>query len=324
MIRITVAMEAYNEEHNALAEHHESVEALLAQEFPLDQVELLIIGSPEQLKDLQIPAHWNRFGEVRLAELPAEAAHYWQQKNFSARTAHGEIIAWLDSDVLPGPHWLAAIASSFDGGADVSVGPSLYRTPDLPPDSPFMLVAALVSWGFVLSSRSAPGRPEANSLLAHNVAVRRETALQVPYREGIRSFQSSLYYFDLVRHGAKFVYQPMQRAAHGMNLRWWVTRRHFRTGWETYEARKCDELWPRIAALESVPWVEPVVLRGGLVLRDIRHWFRFRHVMGIGRFRALALLPLLIVASAAARTAEMVGMFAFKLAPEHTAHQARF
>jgi hypothetical protein len=112
--------------------------------------------------------------------------------------------------------------------------------------------------------------------------------------------------------------------AHGMNFSWWLFRKHFRTGWETYRARSADSAWPRIPALEKMRLIEPLVLRLGLVARDARHWFRFAWVVGINRFRAIVLFPLAVVASCAARGAEAVGMYAAMFAPKASEHQARF
>ena len=41
--------------------------------------------------------------------------------------------------------------------------------------------------------------------------------------------------------------------------------------------------------------------------RDALHWFRFSRVVGVSRFRAVALFPLVLLSSFAARTAEMTG-----------------
>jgi hypothetical protein len=70
--------------------------------------------------------------------------------------------------------------------------------------------------------------------------------------------------------------------------------------------------------------IEPILLRMGLVCRDGPHWFRFARVVGLGRTKAILLFPLALLASIAARTAEMVGMYAVLLAPKSTEYQARF
>ncbi|MCX6612261.1 MAG: glycosyltransferase [Acidobacteria bacterium] len=323
--RVSIIMEAYNEDRTALAEHPEAVEHLLRQDFPLEQVELVLVGGKKQLEDWkEIPASWNRFGRVRLAPMENDESHYWEQKNFSVQVAEGEIIAWVDSDVKAEPTWLAALVGAIDAGADVSVGPSLYAHDWFDSHSPALLAAASVSWGFVLSIRSEADKPIANSLVSHNAGIRREVALQVPYRTGQRSFQSSVFYRELREKQFQVVYSPGQRAAHQMTFWWWVTRRHFRSGWETENARREKVTWPKIGALEKVPWLEPIVLNGGFVLRDLRQWFLYRRVTGVSAVAAWLMLPLIFFMSAIARGAEMVGMYCWMVAPKRTAWQARF
>jgi hypothetical protein len=79
-----------------------------------------------------------------------------------------------------------------------------------------------------------------------------------------------------------------------------------------------------MAALEKIKIIEPIVLRMALVVRDARHWFRFAPVVGLSRARTVLLFPVAVLASLAARTAEMVGMYAVLFAPKSTEYQARF
>jgi cellulose synthase/poly-beta-1,6-N-acetylglucosamine synthase-like glycosyltransferase len=322
---VSVVIEAYNEEHNALTLHSDTLDALYRQEFPLERVELVLIGSSHQVglwKKLH--SEWRAFGQVRMLAVDPENSYYWQLKNQGAQAAEGEIVAFIDSDVCPGPQWLSSIVTGLQNGADVVIGPSMYRTPRLAPDSAWMLAAALPSWGFILARTSSRRKPQADSLLGHNVAMRRTLLLEHPFQVFRRSFPSSLLYFELVRSGAKVAFQPAQKVAHGMRFSWWLFRKHFRTGWETYDARSADPAWPRVRALERVKIIEPVVLRMGLVCYDARHWFRYSRVVGVSRIRASLLFPLVMVASFAARSAEMAGMYAALVAPESTEHQARF
>jgi hypothetical protein len=200
----------------------------------------------------------------------------------------------------------------------------MYYTGRRGPYSPWMLAAALPSWGFMLARTSTAQQLRAGSLLGHNVAMRRTLLLAHPFRMIRRSFSSTLLYRELVGSGAKVAFQPDQRVAHAVQLRWWLFRRHFRTGWETYEARRLDPAWPRIHVLERLKFIEPIVLRAGLVCRDALQWFPFSRIVGVTRTRAIFLLPLVMVASVAARLAEMAGMYAALIAPKATEHQARF
>ncbi|HTW65675.1 MAG TPA: glycosyltransferase [Bryobacteraceae bacterium] len=322
---VSVVVEAYNEEVNALAPPDDTLQALLKQDFPLEQAELILIGSESQI------AQWNviyadlpRFQRVKMLTVDPEYSHYWHLKNKGLECAEGDIVALIDCDALPGMRWLSSGVGAIRDGADASVGPSVYRTKTLPPDSPWMMAASLPSWSFALAFTSSSTDLRANALMAHNLVIRRSWLLQHPFKTFRRSFPSSLLFFELQRAGAKFSYQPEQRVAHGMNFRWWLSRFHFRRGWETYAGRDANASWPRIGALENLPWIEPVLFRIGLVLRDARHWFRFSRVLGVSRPKAILLFPLALTASFFARTAEMVGMYAALIAPKASEYQARF
>lgn len=321
---VSVVLETYNEEHNALAPPEDTLDALLRQQFELDRVELIFIGSSNQITHWrQLDLNWQALGAVTM--IPADpGAHYWELKNKGAEVAQGEILAFIDCDTVPGPCWLSSIVTGLQNGADVSVGPTQYGSRRLDSDSAWMLAASLPSWAFALAV-TTPGQPlGASALLAHNLGIRRDLLRRHPFPAAKRSFCSSLLYFELVRSGAKFCYQPEQKVVHGMTFRWWISRRHFRRGWETYIGRNTDQSWPRIRLLERMKIIEPVVLRMALVCRDARHWFRFGRVIGISRSRTILLFPLAVLASFTARAAEMVGMYAALVAPEATEHQARF
>jgi glycosyltransferase involved in cell wall biosynthesis len=322
---VSIVVEAYNEEADALAPPDDTLQALLEQDFPLEQVELILIGSGRQIAEWQgIYGQLPRFQRVRMLPVDPESSHYWQLKNRAAEYAEGEILALIDCDALPAARWLASGVDAILKGADASVGPSLYRTEKWAADSPWMMAAALPSWSFALAFSSSPSDLRANALMAHNLIIRRNVLLQHPFRLFRHSFPSSLLFFELERAGTRFSYQPGQRVAHGMNFRWWLSRMHFRRGWETYEGRRADASWPSVSALRRVPWIEPPMLRMALVGRDARHWFRFSRVLGVTRPKAALLFPLAVLASFLARTSEMIGMYAALIAPKASQHQARF
>lgn len=322
---VSVVIEGYNEEYNGLAPFPDTVAALLSQDFPLDGVELILLGSPPQVEHWKaLNAGGDSFYQVRLIPVEPENSHYWRLKNLGGDLAEGEIIAHVDSDALPGPHWLSSLVAGIQSGADVSVGPSLYRSEHHGPNSPWMLAAALPSWSLMLARKPSGNGPQAACIMAHNVGLRRDVFLRHKFQTPERSFSSALMYFELVRCGARIAFQIEQKVAHGMTFRWWLGRRHFRTGWETYVARTTEQDWPRIPVLERFKIIEPVLLRMGMVFSDARHWFRYSRVVGVSRTRAILLFPLAVLASFVARGAEMVGMYAAMFAPKSTEHRARF
>src|SRR5690349_13636966 len=103
---VSVVLEAYNEDNNALAPPEDTLDGLLRQRFELDQVELVLIGSSNQITLWrQLDLDWRAFAAVTM--IPADSgAHYWELKNKGAEVAQGEILAFIDCDALPGPHWL--------------------------------------------------------------------------------------------------------------------------------------------------------------------------------------------------------------------------
>ena len=321
---LSVVLELYNEDVNALVAHSDTVDALYRQDFPLEQSELVVIANSRQICDFkELHPDLPRFAQVSLIVAQEPDCHYWTLKNLAAKKASGDYLTFADSDVSPDPRWLSAIVKGLNSGADLAVGPSQFRTRVLHSDSPWMLAAALPTWGFVLSP-ARRGEPwKAGSLMSHNFAMRRQWLLDHPFREAARSFNSSLLFFELVRAGARTVYQTEQRVTHAMSLQWWF-RAHFRRGWETYCGRELDQDWPRLPIIHRFPLLEPPVLRMGLVCRDARHWFRFSSVLAVNRLRAVLLFPLVVALSFAARTAEMVGMYAALIAPRATQHHARF
>ena len=323
--RVSIVIEAYNEEQNALAPPIDTLRALRRQPFPMELVELVLIGSPEQIECWDhFHPEFEGFGWVRLLPVDSSRSHYWELKNQGAAAATAPLVAFIDCDALPGPEWLPALVSALENGADVSVGPSLYRSPKLGAESPWMQAVSLPSWSFILAGASSAETPREGALAAHNLGIRRELALAHPFVTLHRSFCSSLLFFELKRAGARFSYNPGQRVAHGWNFRWWLGRMHFRRGWETWEGRSLDPDWPRMPLLEALKYIEPLVLRTALICRDTCHWLRFGRVIGLSRGRVLLLWPLAVCASATARAAETVGMYAGLLAPRSTAWQARF
>src|SRR5271154_2351094 len=178
---VSVVIEGYNEEANALAPLDDTIRALVKQKFPLEQAELILIGSREQIALWKSAyADLPRFQRVKMLSAEPENSHYWQLKNTGVESAEGETVALADCDAPPGPYWLSSGMKALSEGADASVGPSQYRSSRMSPDSAWMMAAALPSWSFSLDRCSTPNKLQAASLLAHNLIIRRNILLEYP------------------------------------------------------------------------------------------------------------------------------------------------
>lgn len=105
----------------------------------------------------------------------APGSRYYDLKNQGAQQAHGEIVVFVDSDVIPEPGWLKNLLIPFDDPGVQCVAGSAY----IDPRDTYSRAFALF-WFF-------PLRPEGDTLVpacnfwANNVAFRRETILAHPF-----------------------------------------------------------------------------------------------------------------------------------------------
>ena len=107
----------------------------------------------------------------------AEGKHYYSLKNEGATRARGQIVIFVDSDVVPEDSWLKEISRPFFEHPEVNVvAGHTYLAHQSLPQKAFAL-----GWFFPL--RNVDNTLHANSprFFANNVAFRRETILQHPF-----------------------------------------------------------------------------------------------------------------------------------------------
>ncbi len=118
-----------------------------------------------------LPAH------LSWRPIPAPSAHYYTLKNIGASHASGDIIVFLDSDVIPKPGWLRSILAPFaDPAVQVVSGLSMIDATDLYSRS-FALF-----WFFHFPSSDTRTYP-VESVLVNNIAFRRDLLLTHPFQE---------------------------------------------------------------------------------------------------------------------------------------------
>lgn len=313
--RVSVVVEGYNEEL-ALGTVDRTLDGLRRQEFAIDQIEVILVGSTmqaEEWKKIQTGAT----SFLRIKAIASPGAHYYALKNDGVRNASADIIALTDSDTRPEPGWLSSIVDGVAGGADATAGLTLFRSDSgWGPEHPLMQVAASISWGFIVPhARNEPaGHPA--GFLSHNVGFRAETLRRHPYRTDLgRTCAGSFLYKALEQSGAAMFLQPHQRVVHQFSLRWWLLRLHRRFGYEVFLLRRLDATNAKRWLL-SVTLIEPLLTMVWHMLLDVPQWLRFSKLLRVPLWRRLILIPVVIGMSLLARGSEMIGMYQTIAAPE--------
>jgi hypothetical protein len=117
-----------------------------------------------------IQAELSELADIRLIELPG--LRYYELKNEAAKRASGDIIVFLDSDIVVQPGWLDVLLEPFDNPeVQVSAGVTSF----LPED--FLSRTFALAWFFPLPN----DRIEKRGIYANNVAFRRNWFLENPY-----------------------------------------------------------------------------------------------------------------------------------------------
>jgi Glycosyl transferase family 2 len=140
-------------------------------------IELVIVFDEEQLTTQAIEHALSPIiasqPSIAVTLLPLGGSSYCKMKNAGANAASGELIVFLDCDVIPEPEWLSALLTAFDDPAvEVVVGNTYVDCSD---GGPYSKAMAL-SWMFPLRDPDDRLKPS-TWFYANNVAFRRETFL---------------------------------------------------------------------------------------------------------------------------------------------------
>lgn len=301
-VRVSIVVEGYNETLE-IGTMDETLAALAAQRFPLEQVEVLLVGSAEQATAWESYA-CNGWPFAAIRTIDATGDHYYALKNRGARESAAAIVVFVDSDVMPEPGWLGALVGAIEGGAVATCGPSLFRQETLASSQKLpLLVAAAISWGFI----AGPGG-RAQGFLSHNLGFQRAAFEKITYRtEFGRTLAGSVLLEDMGHAGIRPEFVSAQRVAHAFTWRWWFSRLHVRFGHEVYLLHRLQ--------LSSVSrlarWLGPldaVATPLWHFLLDFPQWWRYSGLLGLPLPRRLAGLALVGPLSLLARGGEMAGM----------------
>jgi glycosyltransferase involved in cell wall biosynthesis len=240
------------------------VDALLAQDHP--SFEILVLdncstdGTPEacieRAKGSKVP--------LRVEVLPGSVGHI---RNRAGDLAHGEILAFTDSDCLPSPGWLSAGVRPFE---DPEVG--LVQGTTLPEEHP-----PKMGWPATIQVTEWSGRFE-----SCNILVRRDAfAASDGFDERIGHFwEDTAAGFALLRGGWKTAFEPEALVFHDVTYPGYV--------WHLKRAQKMQNLAPIV---EAYPEIRRELLYYRVFLRERNARFFF-FVLGLvlGMFWRPALL----------------------------------
>src|SRR5262245_37918807 len=224
---VSIVIEWYNMTHAELSRAARMLSGLKSQACSLysdvadpvrlaQPLELIIVFDSEHFED----EHVRKFidGAVGNCEfltiryLPVPGADYCKQKNAGAAIATGEILIFLDSDLIPESEWLVAFLGAFkNANVSVVVGNTFvdWSRRDLYSKS------IALSWMFPLRDPDAE-LTIAKTFYANNVAIRTKTFLsrQFPDVPGLTHVPAKLLVERLERDGVTLWYGRNARASH--------------------------------------------------------------------------------------------------------------
>jgi len=311
-------VEGYNEK-GELGTAEETLDALSKQTYPLDRVELILVGDDEQ-----VDAWKKRFASIdhfhSIKYRAVEGNNYFGLKNAGAELATGEIIAFMASDVLARPTWVGSVVHTIkERGADVCMGPTLFRQPGgMSADHPFTRIAASMAWGWILGKPDADGVPTPRGFMDHNIAMRAEHYHDHQYRTDLGRLLGSMFLFRSFMEGklvAKIA--PGQQGEHQFSWWYWLIGLQFRYGNEVYRLRRMDKQYPN-QWIAKTSIFEPLVTMVWHMMLDIPRWVRLTRILETGALYRYGMLPLVICMSALGRGFEMCGMYSTMMRPQET------
>ncbi|MFM9976699.1 MAG: glycosyltransferase [Sphingomonadaceae bacterium] len=315
---VSVVIEGYNQGRD-LGVADATIKRLAAQDYPTSRVELVLVGSPPQIADWQA-RYADGHGFRAIKYLSFDEMRYYDFKNAGTTVAAGEIVAMTDSDVLPRRRWISAIVETITGGADASMGPSLFGDGvTYHADSVLMRMTASITWGWILGPPDPEtGRPRSRGFHDHNIAMRADVWRDHKYRTDLgRIMSSPLLFHDLLRDGKRVRFHPHQQAEHQFSLRYWLISLQYRYGHEVYRLRRADRNYPN-QWITRTGIFEPLVTYGWHVMLDVPKWFRLNRALGKNVVITTALLPAFVLVSAFARSFEMAGMIWTMVRPQES------
>lgn len=272
-----------------------TMESLHQQSVPREMIELVIVLDAN-VSNTDADEIARRWPTARLVS--SLTSNYFAAKNVGAAAASSEIVAYLDSDCVPGSDWLELLTSRFDSTVAAVGGRSHYA------GSSFTArTFSVPDFNFVLTRRDGL----ASGFNLNNVAFRRDVLVTHPFETRIRRDGGCyLLFHQLQAEGARILHEPRaltyhRQDFHGLGF----IGKHFNRGYDSVAVYRLDDR----AVLRGTMWLRRlggVALFGITGLRILRDWRRMaRHRRQIG-ISPLA-LPYFYAVVTTTRMIEMLG-----------------
>ncbi|MDJ0691882.1 MAG: glycosyltransferase [Xenococcaceae cyanobacterium MO_188.B32] len=310
---VSVVIEGYNELHD-LGTTKDTLDALAKQDYPLNLIEVILVGTSAQVDVWETQFSNTQFYAVK--PFAADGINYYELKNICVNVSSGQIFAFTDSDVTPRKEWIKSGVEKIQEGADAVVGPSLFGNDALGADSVLMRVAASIAWGFVIGKDKNTNNLIAANILSHNAIFNADSFRKFQFDANYgRTCSAVLLYKALIKSKRKVALSFSQQTVHSFSWNWWIFQYHRRIGYEVYQLRRLDDYYPN-KWISKTKLLEPPLTLIWHVLLDIPRWLRFSKALNESYLRRWSSLPVVVILSVIARSSEMLGMYATLAHPE--------
>lgn len=263
---------------------NDALAALARQTYPREDLEIIVVDTGDVLGlDAAVLDHLPAASILRLP-----GGRHYEMKNLGLRAATGQIIAFVDSDVMVVPNWAAQAVDTLRAAPAEVVGvqgrtllaPGLWSRP-----------ATAMLYGLRLD-RS--GRYSHN-LVANNCAFRGDFLRHTPF-EQVHLFTTpdSILMARLRAAGARLVVNETMRATHDYHGVLHLFSLAYRAGRCMVAVRRADSTLPGSWIARAGP-AGPLLLIAGKLLSDLRRLAANRRGFRVGWWEWIGFVPVALL-----------------------------
>jgi hypothetical protein len=213
---------------------------------------------------------------AKISTVASPGLRYYEMKNLGAKHAHGDVVLFLDSDVVPEDGWLRHMLTPFLKPEVAAITGNTY----VPPNSTKERAYALF-WMFPLRSEEGPLKPTVRGF-ANNLACRLDVFRATGFPDNIEfRWHTGPLLQSLSKQGYGVFHQPMAHVRHPPpeSLHHFLSRA-LCEGHDVYLNRNDGSNDPRV--MRPAIWY---------IVSELKNFHRYRHYFGAKLGLARAALP---------------------------------